>query len=48
MSRPQIKITLIGVDRMRFRFPVRFTEAEGSCILNGVVINFDQKTGKSN
>ena len=37
-----------AVDRMRFRFPVRFTEAEGSCILNGVVINFDQKTGKSN
>ena len=37
-----------AVDRMRFRFPVRFTEAEGSCILNGIVINFDQKTGKSN
>jgi calcineurin-like phosphoesterase len=37
-----------AVDRLRFRFPVRFVEAEGECFLNGVVINFDNKTGKCN
>ncbi len=36
-----------AVDRMRFRMPVRFKEAEGSCFLCGVIVEFDEKTGKS-
>ncbi len=36
-----------AVDKLRFRYPVRFREAEGPCFLNGVVISFDVKTGKS-
>ena len=36
-----------AVDRLRFRFPTRFVEADGECFLNAVVISFDNKTGKS-
>lgn len=36
-----------AVDRLRFRVPVRFREAEGECFICGVVISFDEKTGKS-
>ncbi len=36
-----------AVDRLRFRLPVRFKEAEGDCFLCGVVVEFDEKTGKS-
>lgn len=36
-----------AVDRLRFRMPVRFREAEGNCFLCGVVVAFDEKTGKS-
>jgi len=35
-----------AVDRMRFRFPTRFKEAESPCFINGVVVTFDEKTGK--
>lgn len=35
-----------AVDRMRFRFPTRFKEAETACFINGVVVTFDEKTGK--
>lgn len=36
-----------AVDRFRFRMPVRFREAEGACFLCGVVVEFDEKSGKS-
>lgn len=36
-----------AVDRLRFRMPVRFREAEGKCFLCGVMAEFDEKTGKS-
>lgn len=36
-----------AVDRLRFRVPTRFKEADGSCFLCGVVVEFDEKTGKS-
>ncbi len=35
-----------AVDKLRFKFPVRFREAETSCFINGIVITFDEKTGK--
>lgn len=36
-----------AVDRLRFRMPTRFKEADGDCFLCGVVVAFDEKTGKS-
>lgn len=35
-----------AVDKQRFHFPVRFTEASGACFLCGVVITFDPVLGK--
>ncbi|MDD6098167.1 MAG: TIGR00282 family metallophosphoesterase [Ruminococcus sp.] len=36
-----------AVDRLRFRLSTRFVEASGDCFLCGVVVEFDEKTGKS-
>ena len=36
-----------AVDRLRFRMPVRFCEAEGPCFLCGIVVSFDEKSGKT-
>ena len=36
-----------ALDRFRFHMPSRFREAEGSCCLCGVVVTFDEKSGKS-
>lgn len=36
-----------AVDRLRYRMPVRFKEADGKCCLGGVVVTFDEKTGKT-
>lgn len=36
-----------AVDRLRFRTPVRFKEAEGECFICGIVVEFDEKSGKS-
>lgn len=36
-----------AVDRLRYRMPVRFKEADGECFLCGVVVAFDEKSGKS-
>lgn len=36
-----------AVDRLRFRMPVRFKEAAGECFLCGIVVSFDEKSGKS-
>ena len=50
MTGPEESILGVAVqpamDRFRFHFPTRFTEAEGSCFCNGVIITFDQKCGK--
>lgn len=35
-----------AVDKLRFKYPVRFREAETPCFINGVVISFDEKMGK--
>ncbi len=35
-----------AVDRFRLHLPQRFQEAQGTCFLNGVLVEFDQKTGK--
>lgn len=37
----------IIIDKMRFHLPARFEEAEGKCFLCGVVVEFDEKTGKA-
>jgi hypothetical protein len=37
-----------ALDRLRFRMPTRFTEASGKCVLCGIIVTFDEKTGKSN
>ncbi|MDE5835138.1 MAG: TIGR00282 family metallophosphoesterase [Ruminococcus sp.] len=36
-----------AVDRLRFHMPVRFREAEGKCFLCGVIVAFDEKSGKA-
>jgi len=50
MTGPELSVLGVdikaAVDKQRFKFPVRFTEAESSCFINGVVITFDEKTGK--
>lgn len=35
----------LAVDKMRLHYPVRFEESDEPCFLNGVVIDFDEKTG---
>lgn len=37
----------IAVEKMRSHFPVKFEEADEPCFLNGVVVDFDEKLGKS-
>lgn len=36
-----------AVDRLRFRMPVRFKEADEECFLCGIVSSFDEKDGKT-
>lgn len=36
-----------ALDRFRFHMPTRFKEAEGNCFLCGVIVAFDEKSGKS-
>ena len=38
----------LSIQRQRFHLPVRFEEAEGSCCINGVIVDFDEKTGRAN
>ena len=35
------------INKMRFKMPVRFKEAEGACFLCGICVEFDEKIGKS-
>lgn len=50
MTGPERSILGVDVDaatdRFRFHFPTKFKEAETPCFLNGVVLNFDEKSGK--
>lgn len=36
----------IAMNRLRYHLPQRFAEAAGDCFLNGVLVDFDKKTGK--
>lgn len=36
-----------AVNRLRFRMPVKFQEAEGACFLCGTIVEFNEKDGKS-
>ena len=50
MTGPELSILGIEIEpalnRFRFRFPSRFTEAKSECFLNGVVVTFNEKNGK--
>jgi calcineurin-like phosphoesterase len=50
MTGPEESILGVSVkpalDRFRFHFPTRFTEADTPCFCNGVVVGFDEKCGK--
>lgn len=52
MTGPELSVLGVditpAVDKLRFKFPVRFKESESPCFLNGVIISFDEKTGKCN
>ena len=39
--------TQIIIDKFRFHMPSKFNEAEGDCFLNGVVVEFDERSGKA-
>ncbi len=36
----------IAIDRLRLHVPVRFEEAQGACVLGGVVVEYEKKCGK--
>ncbi len=38
----------IAMDRLRLHVPIRFEEAQGDCFLNGVLVEFNEKTGICN
>lgn len=46
--------SVLGVDKdivitkFKQKIPVRFTESEEKCFINAVIVDFDEKTGKSN
>ncbi len=40
--------TEIAVEKMRKHFPVKFEESENPCFINGIVIDFDTRLGKTN
>lgn len=37
----------IAIEKMRFHFPVRFREAEEPCFMNGIILDIDEKSGKT-
>lgn len=39
--------TELAIDKQRFQYPVRFVESKEACMINGVIVSFDEKTGKS-
>ena len=50
MTGPEISV--LGVDikaavnKQRFKFPVRITEARSRCFINGVIVTFDENIGR--
>lgn len=50
MTGPELSVLGIdikaAVDKQRFKAPVRFFEANTSCFINGIVVTFDEKSGK--
>ncbi len=36
-----------AITKMRLHIPVRFTEAQTPCFINGAVVDFDEKTGRA-
>lgn len=36
-----------AITKMKLHIPVRFTEAQTPCFINGVVVDFDEKTGRA-
>ncbi len=50
MTGPELSVLGVNidaaVDKQRFKYPVRFTEAKSPCFINGIVITFDEKSGK--
>lgn len=36
-----------AIEKQRFNVPVRFVEADTPCMINGVVVEFDEKTGRA-
>ena len=50
MTGPELSVLGVeikaAVNKQRFRFPVRFTEAVTPCFLNGIIVKFDEKSGK--
>lgn len=51
MTGPELSVlgvkTESAVDKLRFRFPVMFSESENPCFMNAVVVEFDEKNGKA-
>lgn len=51
MTGPELSV--LGVDskiiiqKMKYHTPVRFTESQNPCFLNGVVVDFNEKSGKA-
>ena len=37
----------LAISKLRFRFPTRFVEAQTPCFINGVSVDFDEKTGRA-
>ncbi len=50
MTGPELSVLGVNIkaaiDKQRFKLPVRFSEAESDCFINGVVISFEEKSGK--
>lgn len=51
MTGPELSVLGVdikpAVDKQRFHYPVMFTESKNPCFLNGVVVEFDEKLGKT-
>ena len=49
MTGPELSVlgvdTMTAINKLRFKTPVKFTEADSPCFINGIFVSFDQKTG---
>ncbi len=39
--------TALAIEKQKMQYPVRFVESKEPCMINAVVVSFDEKTGKS-